>query len=91
MYLNLLVIYLILIFIFSKDKVELKQFIPVLLFFVSLMVLYFVHPVGLQNLMRMLSLANPLIILLLLSKVINIKFPGSSKNILVERELTIYK
>jgi len=90
-YLNLLVIYLILIFIFRKDKIELKQFIPVLLFFVSLMVLYFVHPVGLQNLMRMLSLANPLIILLLLSKVINIKFPGSSKNILVERELTIYK
>jgi len=91
LYLNLIVIYLILILTFNKDKIELRQFIPIGLFFVSLMVLYFVHSVGLQNLMRMMALANPLIILLLVSKLINIRFPGSSKNILVERELTIYK
>ncbi len=90
-YSNLIVIYLILIFIFNKSKIELKQFVPVLLFFGSLVILHFVLPVGIQNLMRMLSLANPLIILLLVSRLINIRYPGSSKNILLERELTIHK
>ncbi len=90
-YLNLILIYLALLLLFTKEKEEIKQFIPIMLFFSSLVVLYFVHPVGIQNLMRMIALTNPLIILLLVSKMINIRFPGSSKNILIERELTIYK
>ncbi len=90
-YLNLMVLYFILVVVFPKDKQEIKQYVPILFFIFSLLVLYFIHPVGIQNLMRMLSLTNPLMILLFVSKFVNIRFPTSSRNILVDRELTISK
>jgi len=90
-YLNLFVIYFVLIIMNNNLFNSLKQFAPVILFVLSLVLLYMIQPVGLQNLIRMISLANPLMILLIVGSVVNIINPGRSKNILLENGLTLNK
>lgn len=90
-YLNLLMIYFASINFSTRSFDKFKQFLPILLFTLSLLILYMIIPVGLQNLVRMISLVNPLLILLIVGNIVNKFNPDSSKNILLENSLTLNK
>lgn len=69
LYMNLFLIYFILLIINQKKGIYRYELLPIILYFASLVILYLIVPVGIQNLVRMLSLANPYILILIVGQV----------------------
>jgi hypothetical protein len=86
LFLNLFLIYISLVVFNRKKCYPFSELLPLIFYFLSLVVLYFLQSVGLQNLIRMFSLANPYLIILIVGQIRTLLRKSEHEFILISKD-----